>query len=165
MYTYQYSRPSVTATIFAFYNNMLVVGTRSDNTEAFAGHQCIPGGFLNAKTTYFEGETVEQTAIREFKEECGIDLDGEQLILFHEHSKPDTDPRAHVVNLCYIVNLKLEQIERLAPGDDLKALDLVSWKNGISTENWAFNHRSLLALAVFVWENGGDYFQSKGIWG
>lgn len=170
MYSYPYPNVSATATIFAFYNGMMVVGTRSDDSDAFPGCKCIPGGFLNARYTtdievICEGETLEETAIREFEEECGIILNGAQLILFHEHSNPKTDPRAHVVNACYIVNLSLEQVERLSPGDDLKELDMVPLDKVNSNYGpWAFNHLELTLLAIHVWQNGGDYFQAKGKW-
>lgn len=178
MYTYLYPRPSVTATVFAFYNNMLLTGIRSKTSDAFPSKQSIPGGFLNAKINagdnyaiskeieIFEGETVEQTAIREFAEECNVQLSGDQLILFHEHSNPDTDPRAHVVNLCYIAHLTLEQVERLAPGDDLESLDFVFLHEVAfgSGENWAFNHFDLAKIAVHVMSLGGDYFRNEGIW-
>lgn len=173
MFSYPYAKPSVTATVFAIYNGMLVVGTRSKWVETFPGMKCVPGGFLEARTiidgeVIEEGETVEQTAIREFEEECNVTLDGDQLILFHEHSNPLTDPRCHVVNLCYIVNLTKEQVERLQPGDDLEALDLVPLTD-ITDEFqdasvWAFNHLTLAHMAALVWRSGGDFFQAKGIW-
>jgi len=175
LFVYDFAKPSVTATIFAFYNGMLVVGTRAKWVETFPGLKCAPGGFLEA---YYkldgevinEGETAEETAIREFFEECGVMLDGEQLILFHEHSGVHTDPRCHVVNLCYIANLTKEQMERLMPGDDLEAIDLVpigKIKGAVSAsahDAWAFDHLTLASMAVLVWEHGGDYFQSKGAW-
>lgn len=174
MFSYPYAKPSVTATVFAFYNGLLVVGTRSDNAEVFPGLKCVPGGFLEAYYSVDgevinEGETAEETAIREFEEECGVILDGDQLILFHEHSGVHTDPRCHVVNLCYIVNLRNDQIERLMPGDDLKAIDLIPISDikrasPHDQRYWAFDHLALASMAVLVWEHGGDYFQSKGNW-
>lgn len=175
MFSYPYAKPSVTATVFAFYNGMMLVGTRGKNVEAFPGLSCAPGGFLEAHYVsngeiINQGETAEDTAIREFQEECSVTLDGDQLILFHEHSGVETDPRCHVVNLCYIVNLRKDQVERLMPGDDLMALDLVpieSIKEGkgpYSDWDWAFNHSYLARMAVLVWEHGGDYFQAKGNW-
>lgn len=174
-YLYPFPNVSVTATIFAFYNEMLVVGVRSRNAEVYPSRKCMPGGFLNARyedgeTIVHEGETVEQAAIREFKEETSVDLESDQLILFHQHSNPETDPRCHVVNLCYIVNLTLSQIERLMPGDDLEAIELVPVRDikAINEraigQDWAFNHFDLTLLAIHVWENGGDYFTNKGKW-
>lgn len=175
MFSYPYAKVSVTATVFAVYNGMLVVGTRSKWVEAFPGKKCVPGGFLEARHTVAdevlaEGETVEETAIREFEEECGVTLSGDQLILFHEHSNPVTDPRCHVVNLCYIANLTQEQMERLMPGDDLEALDLMPFDKIVSAhahscqDAWAFNHLDLAVMAILVWRKGGDYFQAKGDW-
>lgn len=175
MFSYPYAKPSVTATVFAMYNGMLLVGTRAKWVETFPGKKCVPGGFLEAYhevngKILQEGETVEQTAIREFEEECGVEIDGDQLILFHEHSGPQTDPRCHVVNLCYIVNLRKDQVERLQPGDDLEDLDFMTFDKvqgqlAASCESaWAFNHLTLANMAVLVWRKGGDFFQGKGDW-
>lgn len=159
-YTYEYPRPSVTATIFAFYDNALVVGTRSDDSDAYPGCKCIPGGFLNAKSDTFEGETVKQAAIREFREECGINLIEDQLILVHEHSDPDTDPRAHVVNLCYIARLTNDQAACMEPGDDLKALSLFPITTSYDYDfwqGWAFNHYDLVMCIINIWNSRSKY--------
>ena len=157
-YSYEYARPSVTATVFAFFDGKLLTGIRKGDADAFPGARCIPGGFLNAKTDSFRGETAKQCAIREFEEEANIKIFEEQLILFHEHSLPDTDPRAHVVNLCYIVNLVGWQAGQIKAGDDLEAVEFISpidfWA---SPYTWAFNHQDLVRKALAAREN--DYFR------
>ena len=50
----------------------------------------IPGGFVDV------GETVEQAALRELREETG--LDGESLRLLGVYSDPGRDPRGHTVS-------------------------------------------------------------------
>jgi 8-oxo-dGTP diphosphatase len=50
----------------------------------------IPGGFVDY------GESVETAAIREAKEEIGLDV--ELLEQFHVYSDPNRDPRQHTLS-------------------------------------------------------------------
>ena len=54
----------------------------------------LPGGFVEV------GETVENALIREMKEETNLDVD---IIKLHGvYSKPDRDPRFHVVSVVFV---------------------------------------------------------------
>lgn len=155
-YRYAYPMPSVTATVFAFHPfKGLLVGIRADHVEAFPGHTCIPGGFLEAKwkgrfgPAPRPGETIEQTALREVKEETNADIGIWSLKLFHVHSDPETDPRGHVINVCYVVMLEDHHLETLRPGDDLKALDWMdAGRLRHGSADWAFNHKDLAMIAL-----------------
>lgn len=54
----------------------------------------LPGGFVDY------GESLETAAIREAKEEIGLDV---QLVeQFHLYSAPDRDPRQHTISMVFI---------------------------------------------------------------
>lgn len=54
----------------------------------------LPGGFVD------EGEWLADAAVREAKEETGLDV--EIVELFHAYSNPQRDPRQHTVSTCFI---------------------------------------------------------------
>lgn len=58
----------------------------------------IPGGFVDY------GESLEEAAIREAKEETNLDV--ELLRQFHTYSDPNRDPRQHSISTVYIAKGK-----------------------------------------------------------
>lgn len=54
----------------------------------------LPGGFVD------DGEWVADAAVREAKEETGLDV--ELLELFHVYSDPSRDPRQHTISTVFI---------------------------------------------------------------
>ena len=61
--------------------------------EPFKGMWALPGGGVEI------GERVEEAAIREAKEETGLDIRLEGLV--GVYSDPKRDPRGHVVSIVY----------------------------------------------------------------
>jgi len=56
----------------------------------------LPGGFVDI------GESLEDAAIREAKEETSLDVT--LVEQFHAYSKPDRDPRFHTVTMVFIAD-------------------------------------------------------------
>mgnify|MGYP003375960145 CR=1 FL=1 len=54
----------------------------------------LPGGFVD------EGEWLADAAIREAKEETGLDVELREL--FHAYSDPARDPRSHTVSTVFV---------------------------------------------------------------
>ena len=63
------------------------------NTEPFKDTWVLPGGFVEA------GETVEQAALREVKEEVGLDITLNRLL--GVYSTPGRDPRGAFVSVAF----------------------------------------------------------------
>jgi 8-oxo-dGTP diphosphatase len=62
----------------------------------------LPGGFVD------EGETVEHAAIREAKEETGLDVALEALL--YVYSDPARDPRKHTMTVAFVATAVGEPI-------------------------------------------------------
>jgi len=97
----------------------------------------IPGGFVDY------GESLEEAAVREAKEETGLDI--ELIRQFHTYSDPKRDPRHHTVSTIFIA--RASGTPRAA--DDAKEVGIFTRDN--LPEDIAFDHRQILE----------DYFNNK----
>ena len=84
--------PLLTVDTVIVYDGKLVLIRRKN--PPFQGHFALPGGFVEV------GETVETAAVREAKEETGLDV--EIIKLLGVYSKPSRDPRGHTVSVIFL---------------------------------------------------------------
>ncbi len=84
--------PLLTVDTVILYMGKLVFIKRKN--DPFKGHFALPGGFVEV------GETVETAAVREAKEETGLDVD--IIKLLGVYSEPSRDPRGHTVSVCFL---------------------------------------------------------------
>jgi len=82
-------------------------------SEPGKGKWSVPGGLVEL------GETVEQTVVREVKEECGLDVEVDRLIDVVDSMTFDGNGKLkyHFVILDFFVKLKGGELK---PGDDAK---------------------------------------------
>ncbi|HEY3278412.1 MAG TPA: NUDIX hydrolase [Syntrophorhabdaceae bacterium] len=82
--------PFLTVDIIIRFGEGIVLIERKNPPAGWA----LPGGFVDI------GESVEEAAKREAKEETSldVDLDGQ----FHVYSRPDRDPRFHTASVVFI---------------------------------------------------------------
>ena len=91
----------------------------------------LPGGFVDV------GETVEHAAIREAKEETGLDVT--IMRQYHVYSAPDRDDRFHTVSVVFVASASGEPVG----SSDAKSAIVVTRKS--LPENLCFDHSKILA--------------------
>jgi 8-oxo-dGTP diphosphatase len=120
--------PSLAVDIIIFFDNKLILIRREK--EPFKDRFAIPGGFVEY------GETVDNAALREAKEETGLEV--KELTLFGVYSNPDRDPRGHTISIVfYGVGKGIPKA-----GDDAKDLFLFGLEE--IPANLAFDHNMIL---------------------
>lgn len=97
----------------------------------------IPGGFLDY------GESAEQGAIREAKEETSLDV--RIVHMLGVYSNPDRDPRQHTISTVFVA----ETQGKPQAADDAQSLALFKQEN--LPQNLAFDHAQILR-DYFYWK-------------
>lgn len=97
----------------------------------------IPGGFVDY------GESVEEAAVREAKEETGLDIN--DLRQFHVYSDPRRDDRMHTISTVFIAR------GRGAPRASDDAAEIGIFSRDHLPRDLAFDHPSIL----------NDYFSGR----
>ncbi len=104
----------------------------------FGGCWALPGGFVEY------GESAEDAIIREVKEEANLDISIKGFT--GVYSKPDRDPRGHVISICY---------KAFATGEEKGGTDASDaaffTPERIKDLKLAFDHEAIIA----------DYMESK----
>ena len=97
-----YKNPKPTVDIIVDQNASVLLIKRRNPPFGWA----LPGGFVD------EGESVEEAAIREAKEETNVDITLKHLL--YVYSNPNRDSRQHNISIVFIADAFGEVI----PGDD-----------------------------------------------
>ena len=135
-YTYKYPRPAVTTdcVVFGFDGHDLKILLIERGIEPYKGSWAFPGGFLNME------ETAEQGALRELKEETGLDL--RYLKQVGAFSDVHRDPRDRVITIAFYALAKKADVKG---GDDAAK---AQWFAINDVPHLAFDHDYILRKAM-----------------
>ena len=126
-----YKKPSLTADIFIFDEefNFILIKRKKD---PYKDYWALPGGFVEY------GESVENAAIREAKEETSIDVELKELV--NVYSNPDRDPRGHTVTIAYTAK---GDISNRKADSDAKEIGIFKTED-LDKLKIAFDHRQII---------------------
>lgn len=128
-----YKIPSLTAdcVVFDRIGRLLLIRRAK---APFKGAYALPGGFVDY------GEPVEKAALRELKEETGVE--GKIIKLIGVYSDPKRDPRGHTVSTAFLVRPRSTKV---IGGDDAsEAAFVADWRD----VKLAFDHTKIVADAL-----------------
>lgn len=120
--------PHLTVDVIVQTEEGVVLVKRKNNP--FKRKWAIPGGFVK------EGETVEQAACREVKEETGLEVELGGIVGIY--SDPKRDPRGHIVTICFNGRKVGGELQAATDAMDVKIFKNIPWNK------LAFDHQKIL---------------------
>lgn len=103
-----YANPSPTVDVVIYHpDHGVVIIERRNEPHGYA----LPGGFID------EGEQAETAAVREMREETGLDVELKGLL--GVYSEPHRDPRKHTISTVFVGEPR--DVTQLQAGDDAAA--------------------------------------------
>lgn len=128
---------TVDVVIFTIRDGALNVLLVRRGIKPFQGRWAIPGGFI------LEGESLEQAALRELREETGVaEVYLEQLYTFGDLGR---DPRGRVITVAYFALIAMDRASVQAGTD---AAEARWWPVSGLPKRLAFDHARIVDYAV-----------------
>lgn len=125
----EYKSPSLAVDIIILYHDSAVFIKRKNPPYGWA----LPGGFVDY------GESVEDAGIREAKEETSLDV--KILGQLKTFSKPDRDPRQHVISVVLVAEAK-DRNQKMIAKDDATEIKLMGIYE--RSEKLVFDHEEIM---------------------
>ena len=126
-----YKIPSLTTDIFIFDDDFNFILIKRKN-DPYKDYWALPGGFVEY------GESVENAAVREAKEETSIDVELKDLV--NVYSKPDRDPRGHTITIAFTAK---GDFANKKADDDASDINIFS-PDELDELNIAFDHEEII---------------------
>ena len=124
----RYKNPAPTTNIIIYDGNRICLVRR--RIEPHKGRAALPGGFVDYN------ETVEAAAVREAKEETGLDI--ELVSILGVYSDPSRNPSKHTISTVFVarpIGGELTDNEEGVP----------SWEDLSSLPDLAFDHKMIIS--------------------
>ena len=145
-YCYEWPRAAITADMAVFWKNHVLMVKRGQNP--YKGKMALPGGFVNMD------ETLEEAAIRELKEETGLEVPSAELICIAD--AVDRDERGRVITAVYGAIIYDGAMPVVKGGDDAELAEWVDFTR-FATIDFAFDHRDNILKAMhWMWGQYGS---------
>lgn len=126
----QYKTSSLAVDGIVHDNNKILLIKRNKETEPFFNAFSLPGGFVDY------GEELEKAVIREVWEETGLKTEINQLI--GVYSKPQRDPRRHIVSTAFSLQVVSGELKTSNESTT------VGWHDLDALPQLAFDHAEMI---------------------
>lgn len=137
---YKYPHPAVTTdcVIFGYGGDCqtLQVLLIKRGKDPYKDKWAFPGGFLNPE------ETAEEGALRELKEETGLET--AYAFQFHTFSNPLRDPRERVITIAFLALVNIQEVKGSDDASEAK------WFSIEAIPKLAFDHGEIFNKAIQV---------------
>ncbi len=127
--------------VFGYADGELKVALIERKMDPFKGMWAIPGGFMEGD------ETAEETALRELKEETGLDeIFLEQFHVFSSHGR---DPRGRTITVAFFALIDSDKVRLIASEDAAEA----EWWSAYRIPKLAFGQSEIYTKALQALRN------------
>ena len=109
-------------------------------TDPFRGFWVLPGGLMDT------GETIEETAVREIKEETGVDVKILKIVGVYSGAK--RDPRGTTLTVCF-----LTKFVKGGGKTDGEASEVRFFSPSALPKNIGFDHAKMIKDALSIMKN------------
>lgn len=126
----EYKNPALTVDAIIVDDGNIVLVQRLNNP--YKDYWALPGGFVEY------GEKVEHAAIREAKEETGLNIKLNKLV--GVYSDANRDPRGHTVSVVYMASIVGGQLKSDSDAKDVQYFEI----SELNKMDLAFDHKQIL---------------------